>query len=94
MLGFIQIAVGVASLVLALIQGAKETAPYVQKYSEQHKQHVIKQQADEIARMNVPFDYRGNDGVYRYYSDSTNKYWKRVNIQGIVEYAQNPALIK
>jgi len=89
----VQIAVGVASLFLALLQGAKETQPYVQQYKEHQKIEHAKHTAAVIAGMNLQWQYRGNDGVWRYYSDPTNRFWSRVNIQGVTEYSENPAYV-
>ena len=96
---YLQIAAAVVSLLLGLAQMTKESAPYVEKY-QQHQQQVeiVKKQqeaqskAAKIANMNIQWQYRGNDGTWRYYSDGTNLYWCRVNIQGIYEYAENPSL--
>jgi hypothetical protein len=90
----LQILISVVSLLVGLSQITKESAPYVQKMSEQHKQAQVLKQADEQARMNLQYMYRGNDGVYRYYSDSSNVYWSRVNIQGVIEYARNPNIVR
>lgn len=94
---YLQIAAAVVSLLLGLAQMTKESAPYVEKY-QQHQQQVEvhkKQQeaqnkATRIASMAIQWQYRGNDGTWRYYSDSNNFYWCRVNIQGVYEYAENP----
>ena len=90
----LQLLIGVVSLLVGLSQITKESAPYIEKMSEQHKQAQILKQADEQARMNLQYMYRGNDGVYRYYSDSSNVYWSRVNIQGVIEYARNPNIVR
>lgn len=96
---YLQIAAAVVSLLLGLAQMTKESAPLVEKY-QQHQQQVEvqkKQQeaqkvASQIASMNIQWQYRGNDGAWRYYSDHNNFYWCRVNIQGVYEYAENPQL--
>lgn len=96
---YLQIAAAVVSLILGLAQMTKESTPYVEKY-KQHQQQVEvykKQQeavekATKISNLNIQWQYRGNDGVWRYYSDSNNFYWCRVNIQGVYEYAENPVL--
>ena len=86
----LQLAIGVVSLVVGLATLSKESAPYVQKMMEQRRQAEVARRADQQSKMNLQYHYRGNDGVYRYYSDSTGYYWIRVNIQGVYEYAQNP----
>lgn len=86
----LQLAIGIVSLVVGLATLTKESAPYIQKMAEQRRQNEIVRKASEQARMNIQYFYRGNDGTYRYYSDSTGQYWTRVNIQGVYEYAQNP----
>lgn len=86
----LQIAVGVISLIVGLATLSKESAPYMQKMVEQRRQNEIMRKADQQAKMNIQYIYRGNDGTYRYYSDSTGYYWTRVNIEGVIEYAQNP----
>jgi len=89
----LQILISVVSLLVGLTQITKESVPYIQKISEQHQQSVIQRQADQQARMNLQYHYRGNDGTWRYYSDSSGLYWCRVNIQGVTEYARNPNVI-
>lgn len=89
----LQILISVVSLLVGLTQITKESAPYIQKYSEQHRQAEIQKQADMQARMNIQYHYRGNDGTWRYYSDVSGLYWCRVNIQGVTEYARNPHMI-
>jgi hypothetical protein len=96
---YLQVAAAVVSLLLGLAQMTKESTPYIEKIKEnQHQKELMKKQQDaitkasQIASMNVNWQYRGNDGVWRYYSDEANVYWCRVNIQGVYEYAQNPNL--
>lgn len=96
---YLQIAAAVVSLLLGLAQMTKESTPYVEKY-QQHQQQVEMQKkqqeaqvrASRIASMNIQWQYRGNDGTWRYYSDINNFYWCRVNIQGVYEYSENPHL--
>jgi hypothetical protein len=94
---YFQIAAAIVSILLGLTQITKESAPIVsnviEKRHEEQLQKEIQQRADNIANMNLQWVYRGNDGVWRYYSEPTNTYWCRVNIEGIQEYAQNPATI-
>lgn len=93
---YLQIAAAVVSLFLGLAQMTKESAPIVKQIREnQHQQEVQRQQelaqkkAQKIASMNIEWQFRGHDNVWRYYSDSTGRYWARVNIQGIFEYCEN-----
>jgi regulator of protease activity HflC (stomatin/prohibitin superfamily) len=97
---YLQIAAAVVSLILGLAQMTKESAPIVQQYQhhqqqveQQKKQQEAQSKAAKIVAMNIQWQYRGNDETWRYYSDATNSYWCRVNIQGTYEYAENPALI-
>lgn len=89
-MGILQLAIGIVSLIVGLATISRESAPYIQKAIEKKHQEDITRRANEQARMNIQYIYRYNDGVYRYYSDIGGYYWKRENIQGIVEYAQNP----
>jgi hypothetical protein len=94
---YLQIAAAVISILLGLTQITKESAPIVGSVIEQRHEEQIKKQiqqrADNIAKMNISWVYRGHDGSWRYYADSSNTYWCRVNIEGVQEYAQNPATI-
>ena len=96
---YLQVAAAVVSLLLGLAQMTKESTPFIQKIKEnQQQKELVKKQQDAVARasqiasMNIQWQYRGNDGTWRYYSDGTNSYWCRVNIQGVYEYAENPQL--
>lgn len=93
---YLQIAAAVVSLLLGLAQITKESSPIVKKIQEnQHKaalckqQECIKKRATEISQMQISWQYRGNDGVWRYYSDPSGRFWSRVNIQGVYEYCEN-----
>ncbi len=93
---YIQIAAAVVSLLLGLAQMTKESQPFVQKIQESRHNAEIQRQKDEaykkaqsIAQMNIPWQYRGNDGTWRYYSDPTGRFWARTNIQGVYEYCEN-----
>jgi len=97
---YLQIAAAVVSLFLGLAQMTKESQPIVQKLQERReKAEVLRQQteahrkAEMISQMNIPWQYRNNDGVWRYYSDPTGRYWTRVNIQGVYEYCENPQFL-
>lgn len=91
-MGFLQLAIGIIGLVVGLVTLSKESAPYVQRVIEKKHQNDSIRRATEQANMNLQYFYRGNDGTYRYYSDSSGLYWYRTNIEGIVEYAQSPSL--
>lgn len=94
---YLQIAAAVVSLLLGIAQITKESSPLVQKIQESriHTQQIksedlAKQKAREISNMQISWTFRGHDGVYRYYSDISGRYWARVNIAGIYEYSENP----
>lgn len=94
---YLQVAAAVVSLLLGLAQMTKESQPLVQKIQENQKQVAVRKQqenaqkrAAEISQMQIAWQYRGNDGTWRYYSDNTGRFWTRVNIQGIYEYCENP----
>lgn len=94
---YLQVAAAVVSLILGVFNLTKESSPVVQRIQENHRHNLlIKQQqeamkkATQISQMNIQWQYRNNDGTWRYYSDPTNQYWCRVNIQGIYEYSENP----
>jgi hypothetical protein len=96
---YLQVAAAVVSIFLGLAQMTKESQPFVQKIQENQKQVAIKKQQEnaqkravEISQMQIAWQYRGNDGAWRYYSDNTGRFWTRVNIQGIYEYCENPQL--
>lgn len=93
---YLQIAAAVVSLLLGIAQMTKESQPLIKKMQEQHQQAEAHRQAceaqskaHEIANMGINWQYRGNDGAWRYYSDINGRYWCRVNIQGIQEYCEN-----
>lgn len=94
---YLQVVAAVVSILLGLAQMTKEGQPLVSKIQENHHQAVLRRQqedarkkAEEISRMGIPWQYRGNDGVWRYYSDPTSRYWFRTNIEGIQEYSESP----
>jgi hypothetical protein len=94
---YFQIVAAVVSILLGLAQITKESQPIVQKMQERRQQAEIhrkqedaQQKAQTIALMNIQWQYRSNDGTWRYYSDSSGRYWARVNIQGVYEYCENP----
>lgn len=101
---YFQIAAALVSILLGLAQITKETSPMVHQAIEQRKiseaqkteemrQAEVVRLATEQCQMRLDYQYRGNDGVWRYYSDPTNNYWVRVNIDGIQEYSRNPQLM-
>ena len=91
---YLQLAIGIVSLLVGLTQITKEGTPYVQKVIEKQHQVAAQERATRQSQMSLQYQYRGNDGTWRYYSDPTNVYWARVNLQGTIEYAQNPATIR
>jgi len=93
---FLQLAAAVVSLLIGVATITKESAPLVQKVQESHRQAELRRQQEEsqrraaqIASMNINWQYRGNDGTWRYYSDQAGRFWARVNIQGVYEYCEN-----
>lgn len=89
---FLQIAAAVVSLLLGLAEISKESAPLVKQAQENYQQAEAVRKASQIAQMNIPWQYQGNDGTWRYYSDPNQRYWCRVNIQGVYEYCEYPQL--
>ena len=101
---YFQIAAALVSILLGLAQITKETSPMVHQAIEQRKaveaqkaekmrQAEVVRLATEQSQMKLDYQYRGNDGTWRYYSDPTNNYWVRVNIDGVQEYSRNPQLM-
>ena len=95
---YLQVAAAVVSILLGLAQMTKESQPLVQKIHENQQQALLKKhqedaikKASQIASMQIQWQYRGNDGTWRYYSDQTGRFWCRVNIQGVYEYCESPA---
>jgi hypothetical protein len=86
---YLQLAIGIVSLLVGFAQIAKEGTPLVQKALVHQQQVAAQQRATQQAQMNIQYHYRGNDNIWRYYSDATGRYWTRVNVQGVVEYCQN-----
>ena len=70
----------ILSMILALLQVGKGVAPVV-------KPLVTKQAPEQL-------QYRYNDGQHAYYSDSTGRTWGRMDRSGMIQYAQNPNLIR
>ena len=91
---YLQLAIGIISLLVGLTQVTKEGAPLLQKAVAHHQQVSAQQRATQQAQMNIQYQYRGNDGTWRYYSDPTGTYWTRVNLAGLTEYAQNPTVVR
>lgn len=94
---YLQIAAAVVSILLGLAQMTKESQPLVQKIQDNRQKELARQQQDEavrrateIAQMGIQWQYRGNDGTWRFYSDQSGRYWCRVNIQGVYEYSESP----
>lgn len=84
---YIQIAAAVVSVLLGISQIVKER-PLMNIIQPAMSQTMLK--ADEISRMEIQWQYRGNDQHWVYYSDQIGRYWCRVNQQGIREYSENP----
>lgn len=76
---FLQIAIGIVSLLLGVTQVVKENQPIIQKSIQSFNQPVNNP---------IQYHYHSRDNVYCYYTDSTGRYWARVNVQGVVEYCQ------
>lgn len=92
---YLQIAAAIVSLIIGLATISKESAPLMEKIEESQRQALARtaqMKALEISRMGIPWQYRGNDGTWRYYSDATGRYWCRVNIEGVQEYSENPQI--
>jgi hypothetical protein len=90
---YLQIAGAIVSLLLGLANISKESVPLIKKIQEnkiKNEQEQAKTKAFEISQMPIQWQYRGNDGTWRYYGDYSNRFWARVNIQGIYEYSENP----
>lgn len=94
---YLQIVTAVVSLLLGIAQMTKESQPIVQKIQQNHQQVVeqrqqdqAKRRAQEIAQMQIAWQFRGYDNVWRYYSDPSSRFWARVNIQGVYEYCESP----
>lgn len=94
---YLQIAAAIVSLILGIASITKESAPLVERMRESQQQMALQAQAEalqrralEISQMGIQWQYRGNDGAWRYYSDGTGRYWFRTNIEGVQEYSENP----
>lgn len=90
---YLQISAAVVSLLLGLFNLGKESKPLVQKIQQNvtiRKQQENMKKATEISQMNIQWQYKNYDGLYQYYADPSERYWCRVNNQGIVEYSENP----
>jgi hypothetical protein len=94
---YLQIAAAVVSLMLGMFNLSKESMPLVHMAQENYKQmQSYKQQqeaiqkANEISQINVKWIPKNHDGMFQYYSDPSERYWKRINNQGIIEYSENP----
>jgi uncharacterized membrane protein YcjF (UPF0283 family) len=94
---YLQIAAAVVSLILGIASITKESAPLMKRVQEnqqraelQRQEEQARRKAAHIANMGINWQYRGNDGTWRYYSDQTGRFWFRTNIQGIQEYSESP----
>jgi hypothetical protein len=102
---YFQVIAAVVSILLGLTQITKESAPLISEAVERKQQSDAlrraelekvesQNRANFIAKMNIQWVFRSYDSDWRYYSDSTGKYWCRVNLAGITEYSQNPSTIQ
>ena len=91
---YVQLAIGIISLLMGVTQLAKESTPVVQQAVNYSQQLIAQQRAAQQAQMNLQYHLRNQDENWAYYSDETGRYWTRVNRQGIIEYAQNPNMIR
>ena len=97
---YLQVTAAVVSLLLGLFNLSKESAPLLRRVQE-NRHHALQsriqnkaaKKAYEIAGINLEWQYRSDDGMWRYYSDPTGRYWCRVNIQGVYEYSENPQYV-
>ena len=96
---YMQLAAAVISLILGIASISKESAPIIQKVQESRRQAEAERArqeaqtvAQQIAQMVIDWQYRGHDGIWRYYSDHSGRFWARVNIEGTHEYCENPQL--
>jgi hypothetical protein len=90
---YLQIAAAVVSLMIGMFNLSKESKPLVQKIQQNistRKQIEIAQKATQISQMNIQWIPKNHDGMFQYYSDPSERYWCRVNVQGIIEYSENP----
>lgn len=70
----------ILSVILSLLQVGKEVAPVVAPLVTKTQQPALQ--------------YRYADNEFAYYSDSTGRYWGRVSRSGVVQYAQNPNMVR
>jgi hypothetical protein len=91
---YLQIAIGIISLLMGVTQLAKEGTPVVQQAVSYSQQVLAQQRAAQQAQMNLKYHLRNQDNDWAYYSDETGRYWTRVNRRGVIEYAQNPNMIR
>lgn len=96
---YLQVAAAVVSLIIGLATITKESAPLVERVQEKQRQAVHQAQVEyaqrraaQIANMGIQWQFRGHDGMWRYYSDASGRYWFRTNIQGVQEYSENPQI--
>ena len=94
---YLQIAAAIVSLILGIATISKESVPIVERMQESQRQAFLKRQQEEaqlraaqISQMGIQWQYRGNDGTWRYYSDPSGRFWCRTNIQGVYEYCESP----
>ena len=83
-MGVLQFAMALVGLLVGLSTLGRESTPLINR--------IMESRAEVQSKMDIQYIYRGEDGMYRYYSDSTNFYWMRVSVHGVIEYTQNPQL--
>lgn len=83
-MAYLQLAFGILSLLLSI-------AGSINKYQSLVNSKQLNQiQSVSPVVPQIQYQYRGQDEYYQYYSDSTGRYWSRVDRNGVVQYAQNP----
>ena len=90
-MAYLQLAFGVLSLLLTLMGSINKNNPNIQALV--NASNKLNQNLNQSVSPVVPqiqYQYRGQDEYYQYYSDSTGRYWSRVDRNGVVQYAQNP----
>ena len=91
---YVQLAIGIISLLMGVTQLAKEGTPVVQQAVNYSQQVIAQQRAAQQAQMDLKYHLRNQDNDWAYYSDDTGRYWARINRQGVIQYAQNPNMIR
>ena len=71
--------VQIVSLIISILLGASQ---------------VAKEVAPLIPKSQPEYVFRGEDAQYRYWSDSSGRYWCRMDRQGQIQYAENPEMTR